>query len=476
VPSLRPHQQAAIAAYEKALNRGVQRQLFVMPTGSGKTVIFAAILAAQIFGQALVIVPRGELAQQAAGKLREWAPERTVGIEAAGSYADPNADIVVATIQTLLQPKRHSRFDWKNFTTIVIDEAHHFASDSWLAVVEEIIGGDQYMQVLGFSATPQRHDGHALDKLFREIVFEYDLLAAIDDGVCAMPIGYRATTVTDLSNVRKAGGDFAARELGEKCDSPQRNELIVKHWLNRAAGRRTLVFACNVAHAKSLAHTFNVAGVGAEAIWADDFQRSQKLANHAAAAFPVLVNVAIATEGYDDQQIDCIVLARPTLSEPLYRQMVGRGLRVALGKNKCLVLDICDNTIKHDLVSLASLAGLPKTSRVIDGESLTEARSRGIAEKQEIERKHLVEEALLRKRELERRGLATNRQIKYLGRLGYKGDPTVLSVEEATAAINQLKEGPRALWQAAVIKKEIGEWYEPHELTYAAASEMINKF
>jgi hypothetical protein len=171
--------------------------------------------------------------------------------------------------------------------------------------------------------------------------------------------GLRIETDANLDGVHTVAGDFNERELSEAIDTPERNRLIVESWQRHAAGRRrTVVFCSTVEHAEHVAAAFREAGIDVRTVFGHTPlpERQATLAGFHRGEFPVLVSVMVLTEGYDEPRVDCIVLARPCRSRPLYVQMVGRGARIADGKSDCLVLDFVDVTRKHKLVTLADLA------------------------------------------------------------------------------------------------------------------------
>jgi superfamily II DNA or RNA helicase len=377
---LRPYQLDALQKAKERYAAGVYRQLLVLPTGMGKTPTFAALR--DFFGfrkRVLVLVHREELAQQAADKLRKWNPGSNVGIEMGDNRAGSDCDFIVGSVQTLGRAgsNRLAALQPEAFDAVIVDEAHHSTSPSY----KEILFGhfqfgryDTGRLLLGVTATPNRGDGVALGTVYDEIVYRYPLLDAIRNGWLCNLRGLRVRTGVELDGVHVRAGDFEMEELAEAVNTPARNEQIAREWLNNAAERKTLAFSVNVAHAKSLASAFQQYGVAAEAIWAEDPHRASKLRAHREGHLRVLTNCGILTEGYDDPALQAIVLARPTKSQLLFMQMAGRGTRlpegidnlnearqkgVALAKEDCLLLDVTDNTVRHSLVTLASIFGLP---------------------------------------------------------------------------------------------------------------------
>jgi len=386
--SLRPYQNDALDAITREyLSRdGCMRQLLVLPTGTGKTVCFAALpKRLGMDKRMMVLVHREELAQQAAHKISRWNPDIKVGIEMAGATSEPEQKVVVASVQTLSarDGRRLEKFNPADFGVIVCDEAHHSTATSYLKVFghfnlldREV--GTQGRLLLGVTATPNRGDGAGLSAVYDSIVYNYSMLEAIKAGWLSDMKGFRIRTTTSLDGVHTSYGDFKDNELAATVNTPARNELIVSEWKTRAGNRQTLVFTVDIAHAQQLAEAFKTSGTRAEAIWGNDPERTSKLHRHRSGDIQVLTNCGVLTEGYDDWRIGCIVMARPTKSQLLFVQMAGRGTRIPedisnagltlhqareagmqIDKQDCLLLDVTDNTSHHNLATLASIFGLP---------------------------------------------------------------------------------------------------------------------
>lgn len=376
---LRTYQLEALDAIRNRWRAGVYRQLLTLPTGMGKTVVFAALRDYLGFRKrVLVLVHRDELATQAADKIAHWNPNAVVGVEMGVRRAPARADFVVGSVQTLGREgsARLQALDPDTFDLVVCDEAHHSTSPSYGVVFRHFGFGkyDTGRLFLGVTATPRRGDGVALGTVYDEIVYQYPMLDAIRDGWLCNLRGLRVRTGVGLDDVHTRAGDFNVEELSRTVNTRVRNEHIVQEWVKQAEDRKSIAFAVDVAHAKSLADAFKSYGVAAEAIWADDPHRAEKIRAHKAGNLKMLTNCGILTEGYDDWAIKCIVMARPTKSQLLFVQMAGRGTRIpegihnlndaraagkTLAKEDCLLLDVTDNTSRHSLVTLSSIFGLP---------------------------------------------------------------------------------------------------------------------
>jgi ATP-dependent helicase IRC3 len=311
----------------------------------------------------LVLAHREELIDQAMSTLTTHNPALRVTKEMAECYADPTADVVVASVATLgrKNTKRLERFAWDSFSLVIVDEAHHSTADSYKNIFDAV--GLVGKLLVGVTATPKRSDGITLTEVYDKFSYVYPIRQAIQDGWLASPRGYRITTTTTLEGLEVSGGDFVQSKLAGRVNTPERNQFIVKAWKTHAENRRTIIFAVDIQHAQDMAKCFNAEGISTQAVWGDDPARKEKLERHQNGEYPILVNVGIALEGYDDPRIACVVVARPTESSLVYQQAVGRGLRIAEGKQDCVVLDVCDNCTRHSLITLPTLMGL---SNVLD--------------------------------------------------------------------------------------------------------------
>jgi ATP-dependent helicase IRC3 len=378
---LRPYQLDCLDSVVKNYATGVRRQLIVSPTGSGKTVLFANIpqrMAQHLPGaQTMVLVHREELLSQAIDKIQHWNKNLRVDAEMAERHAAVNADVIVASVATVGRKAstRADRFPWENIKTLIVDEAHHAAAATYGNVFER--GGfllpDTDKLLCGFTASPNRGDGKKLASIFDKITFNYGLRSAIQDGWLCDIRGVRIRTRTNLDNVSTVAGDFAQAELSDEVNTPERNQMIVKGWLDVAAERQTVVFTVTIRHAIDLAEMFCRSGIKAEAIWGDDPNRAEKLRKFNASEIQVLLNAQLLTEGWDSWVVSCIVLAKPTKSASAFTQMVGRGTRLedgtgnlkealkagkTLRKTDCIIVDVSDCTKRHSLVTLPSLLGM----------------------------------------------------------------------------------------------------------------------
>jgi superfamily II DNA or RNA helicase len=349
---LRPYQVQAVAAARAALEEN-RSTLIVAATGTGKTAMFSEI-ARDWPGRVLMLAHRDELVQQGAHRLRQQTGRR-VGIEKAEQYADVGAEIVVASVQTLCRDDRLARFGPDGFGLVIADEAHHYVAKSYRKILDYFATA----KVLGVTATPDRGDRLALGQVFDSVASVYDIEDAIKDGFLC---GIRATTVycedMSLEHVKTTAGDLNQGDLDAVMSTEKMLHEVAKPTIELAGGRRTLVFTTSVANAHRLAEVFcryNPESARAVDGGMNLDVRRQVLADHQTGRFQFLVNVGIATEGYDDPAISCVVIGRPTKSRALYAQMCGRGTRIYPGKADLLILDMVGQAGRHKLVSAADI-------------------------------------------------------------------------------------------------------------------------
>jgi superfamily II DNA or RNA helicase len=365
-PPLRAYQQEAVDAVIAARRAGTRRMLVCLPTGAGKTVIFAH-LARLARRTVLVLAHREELLAQAKAKIEAAlgavGDAGAVGIEQGSQRAAADARVVVCSIRSLHARRLAEVVRGRDIGLIIYDECHHAAAEdnrrvlTSLGVFEPSFDGT----LLGFTATTSRGDGLGLDGIFERIVYTRALRQMIEDGFLAPLRGYRIETTADLGALSGSGLDFDEAELAAAVDIEDRNALVARSIQELARDRRTLAFCVTVGHAQNLRRALGLLGVPAGIVYgamAAD-ARAQALADFREGKTRALTNVAVLTEGFDDPGVSCIAMARPTRSEGLYAQCVGRGTRLHPGKKDCIILDFVDAS-RLSLTTLPSLFGMPR--------------------------------------------------------------------------------------------------------------------
>jgi superfamily II DNA or RNA helicase len=357
---LRPYQMEALDAVGQGWEE-YQRQLVVMPTGSGKTILFARAADDEAVAErrTLIVAHRDELLQQAQAKLLSSCGLNTV-LEKADSraldyfqgslfsHAAANPKVVVGSVQTM-QGKRLAQWPRDMFDLVIIDEAHHVLADGYRRVIDHF----HEARLLGVTATPDRGDKRNLGSIFQNIAYEYPLLRAIQDKFLA-PIRAQLLPVSiDLSAVRTSHGDYQAADLDDTI-APYLAQ-VARQVAEHRDGRKTLVFLPLVRTSQMFAELLCAEGVHARHVDGDSSDRKEILAAFERSDFECLCNSSLLLEGYDCPDIACVVCLRPTKSRGLYCQMIGRGTRIAPGKQDLLILDFLWQTTEHNLCVPASL-------------------------------------------------------------------------------------------------------------------------
>lgn len=374
--TLRPYQHEAIEAVLAARRAGIKRMVVCLPTGAGKTVIFSE-LARLARKQVLVLAHREELLGQAREKLeRALGGASVVALERGSERAADDAKIVVASLRSLHEERLTALLAGRDFGLVIYDECHHAAADDNLRVLRQLGAFERTWEgtLLGFTATTTRGDGKGLDQVFEQIVYQKTLPDLVEAGFLAPLKGFRINTAADLTGITGGGADFPDDALAEAVDIEDRNALVARSIQELARDRRTIAFCVTVNHARNLARALNAVGVPAGIVHGEmpAADRARALAEFRSGRIQAIANVAVLTEGFDDPGVSCIAMARPTRSEGLYAQCVGRGTRLAEGKRDCLILDFVDASLLS-LCTLPSLFGCPRDLD-LRGEDVGDAR------------------------------------------------------------------------------------------------------
>jgi len=363
---LRDYQTEALVRVKEAYKSGKRRVLVSLPTGTGKTVVFAHFPSAfKMKKRLLVLAHREELLLQAEQKFRAVDPDLKVGIERAEDRAALDSQVVIASVPTLAHSEgaRLSRFTPGDFSIIVVDEAHHAVAESYRRILNhfDLFNPETPRYLVGFTATPRRGDNQGLGEVFQEVCYARDLRQMISDGYLCPIRGWRMDTNLSLDGVKVRHGDFVESQLARVVNTPSRNRLLTTSYMRLANHRRAIVFCVDVQHAKDVCHEFAEAGIRAAAVWGEmpREERRQTIAKFSNGEISVLTNCNLLTEGFDEPRINCVLMARPTKSKLLYAQMVGRGTRLHPGKTDLMIVDVVDNSRTHTLPGLYSLFNLP---------------------------------------------------------------------------------------------------------------------
>lgn len=481
---LRPYQEEAITAVREGWRRGVRRPMIGLPTGTGKTIIFANVAsdAARKERRVLVLAHRDELLQQAADKLLQVDPALAMSIGRVGGILDDfQQPVTVGSVQTLCRSRRMRRVlaasatpmqqetldaAWaaedaaaehraaakaaraaykatreaahaeavaehseaaarldaiaeqhranarvRPFDVVIVDEAHHAAADSYLYLLRQLgcLDVDGPLTI-GVSATPTREDHRSLGDVFQSVVYHRDILSMIVAGYLCDLRGVQVKLKEfHADKLKVRAGDFVDSEAGEMLHDAKAPEHTVSAWMSKARGRKTIVFTPTIALAEEMAEEFNKHGIRAENVsgFSTIEQRREALTRFHTGETMVVTNAQVLTEGYDEPSVNCIVIARPTRSQTMYAQMVGRGTRKAPGKTDCLVLDVAGATERNDLTVLPKMFGLGNEPET-DGLNLGDLDDIEDA----LENMGAAELASLRLQEAARQGRIVSKQIE----------------------------------------------------------------
>ena len=406
---MRDYQLGANNALNKSFEAGLRRVAVVLPTGGGKTVVFAhkssEYTTANPGKRVLILAHTDELVKQAAKKIKDVAPGLSVGI-VKGPIRQTKATVIVASVQSLRSEAKRNQI--KDVGLVIVDECHHATAKTYrdilkhygcfdeLAACEACDGRGEFDHgrchdcnetgaipsggavAAGFTATLMRSDKSSLAEIWQDVAYRKDISFMIRAGYLLAPRGKRIQVDDlDLANVKKSGGDFQSGDLGEALEASLAPETVAKAYVEHASDRSGILFAPTVESAYTFAEELNVQGIVTEVVHGalEMKERRAILARLESGETQVVANCMVLTEGFDCPRVSCVVVARPTKSSPLYQQMVGRGLRIDPTRPRegqdCLILDVVGISHQHTLASLVDLT--EKKITLKDGQSLIEA-------------------------------------------------------------------------------------------------------
>ena len=298
------------------------------------------------------------------------------------THASGVADITVASIYSLVSGDRMAKFDPTKFKLILVDEAHHIVAASFMqalkhfGLLKDSVSQDSPV-LLGVSATLSRFDGLRLSDAIDHIVYHKDYVDMMEEKWLSNVTFTTVKSKANISKVKKAtSGDFQIADLSRAVNTPETNEVTIRAWNARAAGRKsTLVFCVDLAHVADLTKTFREHGIDARFVTGSTPKqvRGERLDAFRRGEYPVLLNCGVFTEGTDIPNIDCVLLARPTRSRNLLVQMIGRGMRLHTGKSDCHVIDMVAS-LSAGVVTTPTLFGLDPAA-LVDEASIDDMKS-----------------------------------------------------------------------------------------------------
>lgn len=362
---LRDYQIECLESVSTEFQKSISRQLIVLPTGSGKTIVMAAI-AKHFNKKTLLLAHREELINQAVEKFKLFWPSVDIGICMA-DRDDMDHQVVIGSVQSCSRIKKLERLKERDFELLMIDEAHHSASDSYQALINAIgFNGTAQKLLVGVTATPQRSDKLGLGDTFTHVTFSRSISTMIKGGYLSPIVGRKILTNFAFEKIHSSNGDFSINDLSEAVNTSERNAFIVNKFMEYAPERKGIAFCCDVQHCKDLSNAFKVAGIESAAVWGDmePVERKRTLEAFKHGQIQVVASCGVLTEGYDEPTVNAVIMARPTKSSGLFTQCVGRGLRLWPGKENCLVLDFTDK--HHTLDGIMSLSNTMSETVIIE--------------------------------------------------------------------------------------------------------------
>jgi superfamily II DNA or RNA helicase len=340
---LKEHQQQALEALEQMRKNHESIALVYHATGTGKTV--TAVSDAKRYGKrVLFLAHTHELVGQAYNTFKKLWTDVSVG-KYTDSVKEPNAFVVCGGIQSVAL--NLDKFRDTDFAYIIIDEAHHATADSY----QKVLSYFKPEFTLGLTATPERADDKDILEIFKNTAHKLDIQTAVEIGELVPVRCIRIHTNIDLTKVRFNSVQYNIRDLESKIFVPERNTLIVDTFMEYVSKKRTVIFCASVKHAKQIADMICERGVQAVAVSGEmkASERKEYLTKFQKGEIKALCACDLLNEGWDCPETEVLFMARPTMSKVLYTQQLGRGMRLAEGKDSLIVFDFVDNASQYNM-------------------------------------------------------------------------------------------------------------------------------
>lgn len=339
---LKDHQQEALRNLAAMREQKQTIALLYHATGTGKTVT-AVTDAKSVGGRTLYIAHTKDLILQAAETFNTIWPEAAVGLYVEDKK-ETDAQVVCGSVQSVAL--NLESFFPDSFDYLIVDEAHHASAETY----QKVLSYFKPRFTLGLTATPERSDGHNILEIFRNSAHRLDIKTAVEIGELAPVRCFRIHTNIDLTKVRFNSVQYNIRDLESRIFVPERNRLIVDTWMTYVRNRRTVIFCASRKHAEEIAGELADHGVPAMAVDGSMklAERSEATERFAAGKLLVLCACDLLNEGWDCPETEVLFMARPTMSKVLYTQQLGRGMRLAEGKDCLTVFDFVDNATQYN--------------------------------------------------------------------------------------------------------------------------------
>lgn len=345
----REYQQQAV---DYAMGHGIDdRVIHCAPTGSGKTVMQAMICKRELDrgDSTAILTPRNEIFSQTHGLTSAVVgPENVTMLRAKreGESWNSSKPVHIVSWPTLISRAKKSNFWFPSVKRVQVDECHLAMAPKILEILHHYA---PKARIDGWTATPARMTGNGLGRFFTEIKHVTSVRQLINDGYLA-PCEYWGGATPDMHGIKLRRGDYEVGKLSKASQVIVGD--VVDNWLRLASLRHTIVFAVDIAHCEMLAHRFNQVGIRAAPLHVrmDQKDRDEVVAQFKARKIQVLVNVSIASYGFDAPSVNCVVIARKTASIVLHLQMIGRGMRPAVDQNGDRISDPNDSRFKTCMI------------------------------------------------------------------------------------------------------------------------------
>jgi superfamily II DNA or RNA helicase len=374
---LRDYQQRAIHNVYEQWQSGHRETLLVAATGAGKTQMYLSIgmdaLDIDPGARALVIAHRRELIEQPIERIKlmnaQWLLNGSIDRPRVGvitqGRCDTDRQLTVATVQSMNERRTTELLRHGAITHLITDEAHHVVAGGYLRLRSQLLEANPNLLHLGVTATPMRADGDGLRKVYTSVADRISIADLVRQGWLVKPRWLGVSTAVSLSGVHTRAGDYVASELADAVETESMRRLVVQSYQQYASGRRFIAFTVTVEGAHKLAEAFVEAGFRVKAIDGGTplEERASILAAYRKGELDGLTNCQVLTEGFDAPGTSCILMCRPTRSDGLYVQCMGRGLRPARGRAEpgedCLILDFIPADARN-VVMAGDVLGIPK--------------------------------------------------------------------------------------------------------------------
>lgn len=374
---LRDYQQRAIHNVYEQWQSGHRETLLVAATGAGKTQMYLSIgmdaLDIDPDARALVIAHRRELIEQPIERIKlmnaQWLLNGSIDRPRVGvitqGRCDTDRQLTVATVQSMNERRTTELLRHGAITHLITDEAHHVVAGGYLRLRSQLLEANPNLLHLGVTATPMRADGDGLRKVYTSVADRISIADLVRQGWLVKPRWLGVSTAVSLSGVHTRAGDYVASELADAVETESMRRLVVQSYQKYATGRRFIAFTVTVEGAHKLAEAFVEAGLRVKAIDGTTplEERASILSAYRKGELDGLTNCQVLTEGFDAPGTSCILMCRPTRSDGLYVQCMGRGLRPARGRAEpgedCLILDFIPADARN-IVMAGDVLGIPK--------------------------------------------------------------------------------------------------------------------